>query len=45
VKARVNIDNIFDKDVLSFISPSVTGDGFFRPQSPRTLQFTLSAEI
>jgi iron complex outermembrane receptor protein len=45
VKARINVDNIFDKDVLSFISPSTTGDGFFRPQSPRTFQFTISGEI
>ncbi len=45
VKARINVDNIFDKDVLSFISPAVTGDGLFRPLSPRTLQFTISGEI
>lgn len=45
MKARFNIDNIFDKDTLSYISPSVTGDGFFRPLSPRTLQFTISGEI
>lgn len=45
VKARFNIDNIFDKDRLSYISSSVTGDGFFRPLSPRTFQFTISGEI
>jgi iron complex outermembrane receptor protein len=45
IKARFNIDNIFDKDTLSFISPSVTGDGLFRPLSPRTVQFTISGEI
>ncbi|MBA4090602.1 MAG: TonB-dependent receptor [Sphingobium sp.] len=45
VKARFNVDNIFDKDVLSFISSSVTGDGAFRPLSPRTFQFTISGEI
>jgi iron complex outermembrane receptor protein len=45
IKARFNIDNIFDKDILSFISPSVTGDGLFRPLSPRTVQFTISGEI
>ncbi|WP_340265220.1 TonB-dependent receptor [Sphingobium mellinum] len=45
IKARINVDNIFDKDTLSFISSSVTGDGVFRPLSPRTFQFTLSGEI
>lgn len=45
MKARFNVDNIFDKDVLSFMFTSVTGDGFFRPQSPRTFQFTISGEI
>ncbi|CAN5216646.1 TonB-dependent receptor [soil metagenome] len=45
VKARINVDNIFDKDVLSYISSSTSGDGFFRPQSPRTFQFTISGEI
>jgi len=44
VKARVNVDNLFDKDVLSFIGASLTGDGFFRPLSPRTFQLTVSAE-
>lgn len=45
VKARVNVDNLFDRDVLSFITPSVATDGFFRPLSPRMIQFTLSAEL
>ena len=45
VKARFNVDNLFDKDVLSYISSTVTGDGFFRPLSPRTFQFTISGEI
>lgn len=45
VKARFNVDNIFDKDTLSFITPAVTGDGNFRPLSPRTFQFTISGEI
>ncbi|HEX7821293.1 MAG TPA: TonB-dependent receptor [Sphingobium sp.] len=44
-KLRVNVDNIFDKDVLSFISTAVTGDGAFRPLSPRTFQLTISGEI
>lgn len=45
IKARFNIDNLFDKDTLSFISSTVTGDGAFRPLSPRTFQFTISGEI
>lgn len=45
IKARVNIDNIFDKDTLSFISPAVSGDGNFRPLSPRTIQVTISGEF
>ena len=44
-RVRVNVDNLFDKDVLSFISPALTGDGFFRPLSPRTIQVTLSVDI
>ena len=44
VKARFNVDNLFDKDALAFVSPRVTGDGLFRPQSPRTFQFSISAE-
>lgn len=44
-RIRVNVDNLFDKDVLSFISPSLTSDGFFRPLSPRTVQATLSIDL
>ena len=40
-----NVDNIFDKDRLSFISSAGSGDGAFRPLSPRTFQFTISGEI
>ena len=45
MKARFNVDNLFDKDTLSFISSAVSGDGTFRPLSPRTFQFTISGEI
>lgn len=45
IRARLNVDNIFDENTLSFISSTVTGDGFFRPLSPRTFQFTISGEI
>jgi len=44
-KARINVDNLFDKDVLSFISSQVTTDGIFRPLSPRTIQFTITADF
>jgi len=44
-KVRVNVDNIFDKDALSFISTAIIGDGAFRPLSPRTFQITLTGEI
>lgn len=44
-RIRVNVDNLFDKDVLSYISPALTGDGLFRPLSPRTVQMTLSVDI
>jgi len=45
VRARLNIDNIFDKDALSFITPQVATDGYFRPLAPRTVQFTVAAEF
>jgi len=45
VRARLNIDNVFDKDTLSFISPQVTTDGLFRPLSPRTIQGTIAVEF
>lgn len=45
VRARLNVDNLFDKDTLSFISPAVTGDGLFRPLNPRTVQVTLSVGL
>jgi iron complex outermembrane receptor protein len=44
-KLRLNLDNVFDKDTLSYITSQTSGDGFFRPQSPRTFQLTISGEI
>jgi iron complex outermembrane receptor protein len=44
VKLRMNVDNVFDKDILSFILPIGTNFAVYRPQSPRTFQLTLSAE-
>ncbi|MBI1340280.1 TonB-dependent receptor [bacterium] len=45
LKARVNVDNLFDEDVLAFISPSVNNLAFFRPQSPRTVSFSITADF
>lgn len=45
VRIRANLDNVFDKNALSFISVATTGDGFFRPQQPRTFQITFSVGI
>ena len=44
VKARVNVDNLFDKDAIGYIYSQVASDGYYRPLSPRTFQFTISAE-
>ncbi|USQ98313.1 TonB-dependent receptor [Caulobacter sp. RL271] len=45
VKARVNVDNIFDKDYLGTISTTVNTAASFRPAPPRTIQFTISADF
>ena len=45
LRARLNVDNLFDKDALSFIAPQVTTDGSFRPLAPRTVQLSLSLEL
>ncbi len=44
-RLRVNVDNVLDEDVIAYIGPSVTGAGSFRPQSPRTLSVSLTAEF
>jgi iron complex outermembrane receptor protein len=44
VKARLNVDNLFDKSYLGTIDViSVGGNSFFRPGPARTVQFTLSS--
>ncbi|WP_374469638.1 TonB-dependent receptor domain-containing protein [Phenylobacterium sp.] len=43
VKARVNVDNIFDEDYLGTISPTINTPATFRPGPRRTVQFSLSA--
>ncbi|MBU4434518.1 MAG: TonB-dependent receptor [Alphaproteobacteria bacterium] len=45
VKARVNLDNIFDTDYLGTIGTTVNTPASFRPGSHRTIQFTLSADF
>lgn len=45
IKARVNVDNLFDKDYLGTISTTVNTPASFRPAPPRTVQFTISADF
>jgi len=45
VKARVNVDNLFDKDYLGTISTTVNTPAFFRPGPRRTVQVSLSSEF
>ena len=45
VKARVNVDNLFDTDYLGTIGTTVNTLATFRPGSHRTIQFTLSADF
>jgi iron complex outermembrane receptor protein len=45
IKARVNVDNIFDTDYLGTIGTTVNTAATFRPGSHRTIQFTLSADF
>lgn len=45
VRARININNLFDTDTLSFIFPTVSGEALFRPLSPRSVHVTLTGEF
>ncbi len=45
IKARVNIDNLFDNDYLGTINTTVNTPASFRPAPPRTVQFTISADF
>lgn len=45
VRLRLNVDNLTDKDVLAFTFTTISGNAFFRPLNPRTLQLTLSGEF
>lgn len=42
MRLRLNIDNVFNKEVMSF---AFTGSSFGRPLSPRTLQATLTVDF
>ena len=42
MRLRFNIDNVFDKEVMSF---AFTGSTFGRPLSPRTFQATLTVDF
>lgn len=44
VSLRLNVDNLLDEDVLAFtFTTSGSGNAFFRPLNPRTVQATLTA--
>jgi iron complex outermembrane receptor protein len=45
VKARVNVDNLFDKVYLGTISTVVDGAATFRSGPHRTVQFTISGDF
>jgi len=46
IKARFNVDNLFDKSYLGTIdSVSVTGPSYFRPGPARTVQLTLTSVL
>lgn len=45
VKARINIDNIFDKDYLGTINATTATPATFRPGPRRTIQISLSTDF
>jgi len=45
LKARFNIDNLFDRDYLGTITTTTNTPATFRPGPPRTIQVTVSAEF
>ena len=45
VKARINIDNIFDKDYLGTITATTATPATFRPGPRRTIQISLSTDF
>jgi iron complex outermembrane receptor protein len=46
VDLRLNVDNIFDEDTLAFtFTTTGSGNAFFRPLNPRTVQATLTVNF
>jgi iron complex outermembrane recepter protein len=45
LKARLNVDNLFDRDYLGTITSTTNTPATFRPGPPRTVQITVSAEF
>jgi len=45
VKARINVDNLLDKDYLGTITTTINTPATFRPGPRRTVQVTLSTEF
>jgi iron complex outermembrane receptor protein len=45
LKARLNVDNIFDRDYLGTITPTTNTPATYRPGPPRTVQITFSAQL
>jgi iron complex outermembrane receptor protein len=45
LKARINVDNLFDVDELAYLDRSIGGLSTFRPLNPRTVSFTLTADF
>lgn len=45
VKARINVDNLFDKDYRGAITTTTSTPATFRPGPRRTVQVTLSTDF
>ena len=45
LKARLNVDNLFDRDYLGTITTTTNTPATFRPGPPRTIQLTVSAQF
>ncbi len=45
LKLRLNVNNLFDKDTLSFTFGTINGNAFYRPLSPRTFQLSIGAQF
>lgn len=45
LKVRLNVNNLFDQDTLSFTFGTIDGNAFYRPLSPRTFQLSFGADF